>query len=571
MAVRRKDALMTVVAALILLGLVTAFAIELARTQSHDRADVRTRVHQRSELAAALIDGLIGTAARDTTTQQREYGAATVSDATLDKNLAGNVYLVLLDNSGNVLAQSRGFTAGDLSALRRDPTYLAVKAGGSYGLGNVLRQPGGDVIDFTLAFPTSFGRRILVSGFRPAALGTFLAGDVQKIPGVPGEVNDVIDGNGVVLATSGPPATTGSLFAGPRPAGDQLSFTADRNGHYYDEARLSSSDWRVVLDSPDGPLFASVSGLNKWVPWLIFGAFAVVALLAFALLGRVLSAAAQTRVANDRLESLNTELEATNVMLAERASELARSNEELDQFASVASHDLQEPLRKIRTFTQELARLESDRMSDKGADYLQRASAAAERMQTLIEDLLRFSRVATAARPFTAVDLDVVVSESLEDLSDLIDRSRAVVHVGSLPTVKAEPLQMRQLLQNLVSNAIKFQPPDHTPEVWIESEAGDGELLLIVRDNGIGFDPRYAARIFRVFERLHARGEYSGTGIGLALCRKIAERHGGSIRAESEPGKGSTFTVTLPYREPISKLVIGEQPPAEARRSEANV
>jgi signal transduction histidine kinase len=559
-AVTRKDATMRLVAALILVGLMLAFAVELARTQARDRADVRTRVHQRSELAAALIDALFATAARDTSTEQRDYGGAVVGGAALERNLGANVYLALFGASGALIAHTPGFDARAAAALRRDPRFAAVRAGAAYGLGNVVPWPGGGVIDFTLAFQTGHGRRILVTGFRPSALSAFLAGDMQKIPGVAGEVNYVVDGNGVVLAAGGAAVSAGARFRGPRPAQGQPAFTADRGGHYYDEAPLAASDWRIVLDSPDGPLFASVSGLNKWVPWLIFGAFAVVALLAFALLGRVLSAVAETRVANSRLALVNRELESTNVTLELRATELARSNEDLDQFASVASHDLQEPLRRTRTFVQELTRIEASRLSDRGVDYLERAAAGIERMQTLIEDLLRYSRVATAAGQFAPVELDATVAEALDDLSELIDRTGTVVHVGALPTIRAEPVQMRQLVQNLVSNAIKFQPRGRTPEVWIESLDREGEVELTVRDNGIGFDPRDADRIFRVFERLHGRGEYSGTGIGLALCRKIAERHGGSIRAESVPGTGSSFVVTLPLREPVSRLVIGEQP-----------
>jgi signal transduction histidine kinase len=574
-ALRRKDAWATLLAALVLLGLITAFAIELANTQAKDQQDVRARVHQRGELAAALINALFGTVTQNTATDNHLYGGPTVSAATLDKRVQNNAYLAVLTPSGTVLAHSKGFTNADQSALLSDSAWTLVKSGHPYGLGNVVAGPGGGVINFTVAFPTSSGTRILDTGFLPLTLNVFLGGDVKEIPGVRGEVNYVIDGNGMLLATSSKTAASGK-FAGPHPTRPVLDFAVNKNGHYYDEVRLTNSTWRIVLDSPDGPLYASVSGLNKWLPWLIFGAFAVVAIIAFGLVGRVLSAVGETRVANEQLAVVNKELESTNEALAQRAAELARSNEELDQFASIASHDLQEPLRKIRTFTQELTRIESDSLSDKGRDYLSRANAAAERMQTLIEDLLRFSRVATAARPFTAVDLEQEVNEALEDLSDLVQRSGAVVHLGTLPTITADPLQMRQLIQNLISNAIKFQKPGGTPEVWIDSVRDGNDIQLSVRDNGIGFDPRYTTRIFRVFERLHGRNEYTGTGIGLALCRKIAERHGGTITANSQPDVGSTFTVTLPFRQrAVQPDPAAEQPdPAAtvpATRSEANV
>ena len=178
------------------------------------------------------------------------------------------------------------------------------------------------------------------------------------------------------------------------------------------------------------------------------------------------------------------------------------------------------------------------------------------------------------------VDLDAVTAEVLDDLEDVVRRSGAVVHVGKLPTISADPMQMRQLLQNLISNAVKFRRADVAPVVDISATADDDSVQLVVRDNGIGFDTQYAQRIFRVFERLHGRGTYTGTGIGLALCRRIAERHGGSVVADSVLGEGSTFTVTLQTQrtEPVSARPdhmassIADRPPAvwepEAHRSE---
>jgi light-regulated signal transduction histidine kinase (bacteriophytochrome) len=235
-----------------------------------------------------------------------------------------------------------------------------------------------------------------------------------------------------------------------------------------------------------------------------------------------------------------------------------RSNGELEQFASIASHDLQEPLRKVRTFTQQLTVVDADNLSEKGRDYLDRANAAAERMQNLIEDLLRFSRVATHGRPFAPVNLWTIAEEVISDLEAQVEQAGAVVELGELPTISADALQMRQLMQNLISNAIKFRRPGVTPEVSITSEVDDAAARITVTDNGIGFEPEYSRRIFRVFERLHGRSEYQGTGIGLALCRKITERHGGTVVADSEPGVGSVFTVTLPLHQKEEVLI----PPA---------
>jgi light-regulated signal transduction histidine kinase (bacteriophytochrome) len=330
-------------------------------------------------------------------------------------------------------------------------------------------------------------------------------------------------------------------------------------GVYFDQARLKGSTWRILLTAPEGALFATVSGWRRWVPWLILMAFALVGIVALVLARRGLRFAEEVRDANARLADangqlaqVNLRLEDSNGALAEsndalerRATELTRSNAELDQFASIASHDLQEPLRKVRTFTQRVSETESASLSERGRDDLRRANASAERMQRLIEDLLRFSRVSTQGRPFMAVDLGRVTDEVLEDLDESVRSSGAIVRVGALPTISADEPQMRQLMQNLLSNAMKFRREGVTPEVDVSATLEGDRLTLVVRDNGIGFDPQYSRRIFRVFERLNGRSEFAGTGIGLALCRKIAERHGGGVIADSVLGEGSTFTVTL--------------------------
>lgn len=243
--------------------------------------------------------------------------------------------------------------------------------------------------------------------------------------------------------------------------------------------------------------------------------------------------------------------------------ELARSNAELQQFASIASHDLQEPLRKIQAFGDRLKEKCGEALTEQGRDYLERMQNAAQRMQTLITDLLTVSRLTTKAQPFVAVNLAQVAQEVLSDLELRIQQTNGLVFVGELPTIDADPVQMRQLLQNLISNALKFHREDEPPIIKIYSQliidqerrpvekSAVAELCqIIVEDNGIGFDEKYLDRIFNIFQRLHNRSEYEGTGIGLAICRKIAERHGGNLTAESTPGRGATFIVKLPIKQP---------------------
>ena len=244
------------------------------------------------------------------------------------------------------------------------------------------------------------------------------------------------------------------------------------------------------------------------------------------------------------------------------AEKLERSNAELDSFASVASHDLQEPLRKIQAFGDRLRVKCADQLGEQGRDYLARMQNASERMQVLIQDLLKLSRIASRAKPFEPCKLGKVVADVLNDLEVAIEEKHARVEVGELPLIDADALQMRQLFQNLIVNALKFQKPGESPVVTISCEmetATDSQLAgaprgselcrISVRDNGIGFEQKFADQIFVVFQRLHTRQEYEGTGIGLAVCRKITDRHGGSIVAKSADGEGATFIVTLPMKQ----------------------
>jgi len=250
-----------------------------------------------------------------------------------------------------------------------------------------------------------------------------------------------------------------------------------------------------------------------------------------------------------RVAERTAELSRVNEKLKTAATRLARSNRELQDFAFVASHDLQEPLRKIQAFSDRLMMKCGPAIDDTGRDYLARMLNAAARMRRLIDDLLMFSRVASKARPFEPVSLATVAAEVVSDLEVRLEQSAGRVEVGPLPALDADPTQMRQLLQNLIGNALKFRRPEVPPLVGVWGDQSNGHVHLNVADNGIGFDEKYADRIFQVFQRLHGRAEYEGSGIGLAVCRKIAERHGGGISARSTPGVGSTFTITLPLRQ----------------------
>lgn len=263
---------------------------------------------------------------------------------------------------------------------------------------------------------------------------------------------------------------------------------------------------------------------------------------------RVKERTTQLQLTNRGLRDEIERRESVERELNEYGSELARSNKELEDFAYVASHDLQEPLRKIQAFGNLMLSEYGDSLGLEGADYLKRMHSAANRMSTLIDDLLTFSRVARTEPRRQPVDLAMTLQDVMSDLETRIADTKAMVKVGKLPTVMADPTHMRQLFQNLIGNAIKFHRPGTPPVVTIRSKTKRGGYEMTVADNGIGFDEKYLDRIFSVFQRLHERANYEGTGIGLAVCRKIVERYGGTITAESTKGTGSKFIIWLPAK-----------------------
>jgi signal transduction histidine kinase len=283
---------------------------------------------------------------------------------------------------------------------------------------------------------------------------------------------------------------------------------------------------------------------------------------------RYLSLTSKPRQSNTKstLDILGTVIDVTDqkmyeAQLEQYTAELKRSNEDLEQFAYVASHDLQEPLRKIRAFGDRLSSRYKQQLDDQGEDYINRMQSASVRMQGLIEDLLAFSRLAKNNDAFQRVDMNKVMEEVVEDLDIQIKREGAVLKIGKMPFLSGEKMQIRRLFQNLVNNAIKFHKPNEVPyvevsgknvklseikKVWGVALADIPYVMITVKDNGIGFEERFNEKIFNIFQRLHGRAEYEGTGIGLAICRKIVANHKGYITARSKENVGSEFFVVLP-------------------------
>jgi signal transduction histidine kinase len=528
-----------------ILAVVAVFAVALLSNRDQRRDAVKQRFTDEAKITSALISGLFDASAPQVAEQSaKRFGGEKIDPEKLAAYARRSrlSYIVILDGKGRTLATTPGADPDVLGAIAEGPSHVKeVLAGAPWRLSGITR---GKVAESAFPYKSASGEpRVIVQGFPVQLVSSFVAGTLAKLPNADNERALVVDGAGRVISS----AEGDVAPAEPAPRIGK--------GREKTSAGINNTDWSVQLSQAKGDLYA---GNSATVQWLILIALATAGLVAVLLLRRAIAQAVAVRDANSRLEDANRDLERTNV-------ELARSNNELEQFASVASHDLQEPLRKVQTFGDQLERRYADDLTDEAKDYLRRMRNASARMSVLIDDLLRFSRVTTQAKPHIRVDLDRIAREVLADLEARVLESGGAVDIEKLPAAQADPTQMRQLLQNLIANALKFHRDGVPPMVKIAPATPDdkGMVSFTVTDNGIGFESTYEERIFRVFERLHPRDVYSGTGIGLALCRKIVERHGGAISAEGRPGEGATFTVVLPAASPLNGKAPAQ--PAAAR------
>jgi light-regulated signal transduction histidine kinase (bacteriophytochrome) len=361
----------------------------------------------------------------------------------------------------------------------------------------------------------------------------------------------VLDQNGRALG-----AVMGGSKAQPRPSATLVRKTRNAMNATYTiggakifaaASPIPRTPWKVVLTASEARLYASVSGFKRWAPWVIL-AVGGLALIAVALLLQ-------------RLLSTNAALDTNRRMLEDRALELERSNADLEQFAYAASHDLSEPLRTVAGFSQLLASRYGDRLDAEGHEFIDHMNSGVNRMQQLIDDLLVYSRVGRAPLREEDVDLDAVLAEVTDWIAPAIQERGAKVTHDPLPTVRGERGQLAQVLQNLVANAIKFTAPDTVPEVHVSAAREAGGWRISVRDNGIGVGDDQDV-IFKMFGRLHPADMYPGTGIGLALAKRIIEQHGGRIWVQPGPEGGSVFSFTLPAAARVRRAAPPEEVPA---------
>jgi light-regulated signal transduction histidine kinase (bacteriophytochrome) len=250
--------------------------------------------------------------------------------------------------------------------------------------------------------------------------------------------------------------------------------------------------------------------------------------------------------ANEELRRENAERATAEAALREKTQALGRSNADLEQFAYVASHDLQEPLRMVSSYMQLFEKRYKGALDPQADKYIAYAVDGAKRMQALIAGLLEYSRVGRQDDPPAPVDTGVALDQALTNLRSALEESKAVVTHDPMPLVIGNGPQITRVFQNLLGNGLKFRRPGEPPRIHVGARVQEDEALFSVRDNGIGIDPQYSDRVFVIFQRLHTRAEYPGTGIGLSVCKKVIERHGGRIWFDSQPGEGTTFSFTLP-------------------------
>lgn len=525
--------------------LLAATAASVVLTNRTVRDQEQRQLTVRAEEAAAVISSSIGSL--DTT-----LSALTTASSTAP------AHHTVFDNLATPMVTSRpGAPAPyrEVVAVRRTDNRLSVSAAtvpalvgaspppgpASAVLAAAFRTPG--VLQSTPVFVTGGARHI---GFARSLSGDAVYIEMNIAPYTPpsreGAFSDLV----------------GALYATDRQRPDQAVLASTRELPIADPVGTATvavgrSRWLLVAQART-PLAGS---LALGLPWLLLGA---------GLLTTGLAALAMETLARRRDYALALVARRT-AELEHRAAELERSNTQLERFAYVASHDLSEPLRTVSGFASLLSRRYKGRLDADADEFLAYIDEGISRMQAQIEGLLMFSRLRTRAQPFASVGLDGMVTDVLADLRNRIDQTGAVIRVGPLPEVAGDRAQLAQVFQNLLRNALTFVAPGVAPRIEISAAADEEQQAwrFSVADNGIGVEPAYRDRIFEMFERLHPRDAYPGTGMGLAICQSIVERHGGRIWVEDRHGGGSVFSFTIPFTPPPAEETGGQEPEADLR------
>jgi len=530
----------------VLLGV---FGYVLANSQTASRHEAQQRFLAQATIAAGLTKAIFSaTVAPEVAAASKAYGGATVDPRTLTALTRSSrlAYAYIAGPDGQVLAASPGAPALASGTPGVASVAVAQALGGHEWFSDLFRGSHGQyLIDQAIPFSTGFGRRVEVLAYPASLLAGFLSS--YLVGALPDKTSQgfVLDGHGRIVGSSVSGVAAGKLpstqflailASAPVASAVQGEYnvsisTGRRGARYVVAAPISGSDWRVGITEPTSTLYPADVGSQWWVIWLVFVAFALAALGCLYLLRRSLGGAAQLVKQAHHVEVVNAELQATNG--------------ELNAFSYSVSHDLRAPLRAIDGFSRIVIEDNEGTLTDSQRRYLDLVRDNTQVMGALIDDLLSFSRLAN--QPLNR--RTVRTAELVEDLErELVgEQSGRIVEFtnGELPAVQADPALLRQVFANLLGNAVKYTRQRERPEITVDSERRDGEQVFMVRDNGVGFDMRYAEKLFQVFQRLHRAEEYEGTGVGLAIVQRIVTRHGGRVWAESKLDEGATFYFTL--------------------------
>jgi signal transduction histidine kinase len=527
-----------VACSILVLALLGVFAFVLASSQSISRHEAEQRFGAEATIAAGLTNAILATAESSAATAASRTLAGPVSPAGLDRiaSQSGWVYLLVTDGNGRTLAASADAPAPTSTGSGQAAVALRTAQAGRPWFSSVETGPGGTpLVVSAIPFATPSGRRIELVGDPVSALAGFFRTYLSSATTATESHSFVVDSAGRIL---------GSSVAGVKPA--QLASSslrhvlrAEGRGTYHGTdgqryvatAPITGASWRLATTEPTSQLYPLLVGSRRWLLWLVFAAFALAAIVGLRLLARTLSATAVIAAQGAALERTNAALRSANA--------------ELDAFSYSVSHDLRSPLRAIDGFSRIVVEEDSGQLTDDQRRYLGLVRDSTQTMGQLIDDLLELSRLSTRELQRRPVATANVVAELADELTAQAPERDLRITVGELPEVKADPVLIGQVFANLLQNAAKYTRERSPALIGVSSATNDGELVFTVQDNGVGFDMRYADKLFDVFQRLHRAEDYEGTGVGLAIVQRVVARHGGRIWADASPGEGAAFHFTL--------------------------
>jgi signal transduction histidine kinase len=517
-------------------GLLGVFAFVLASTQSTSRHEAEQRFRAQATIAASLTGAVLSTLEGSEAPQASRTLGGTVDarQLTAFARRSGDAYAMVTAANGTVIAAAAG-TPPTLGSSSPDVALALRQAGqGHPWFSDTIAGPGGTLsLVAAIPFVSNKGTRIAVIGLPVRTLFAFFSNYLRGSLEQPSH-GFILDSTGRILGSSVSTVQPAQIVSSSlssvlrHGAGSYHGSTGQR---YVATAPIGGSRWRVAITAPVGNVYTALAGSQRWVLWLVFAAFAFASFVGLYLLARTLSGAAL-------ISSQSQELARTN-------DALRRANGELDAFSYSVSHDLRAPLRAIDGFSQILVREHGDALPAEGQRYLGIVRRNALEMGELIDGLLTFSRLGQQEIGKRTVDVERLCREIVADVQSDSASATAHITVGHLPSASADPTLLRQVFVNLLSNALKYSRDSEAPEIEIGATTENGVTAYYVKDNGVGFEMRYADKLFKVFQRLHRAEDYEGTGIGLALVARIVGRHGGRVWAQATPDEGATFYFTL--------------------------